>query len=233
MKNSILKIFLCLCLITAAFPAVAADLKVRITREDFADFYGVLIIEENFKDLYLDEIFFNNFNPVTGILEQDELFSVRSPEFKPNILTRLKKEKPEEPQTRAFKGIYNVRLSSKPFNERLLDVNNMIKRGSDNDKAIFKLHELEKKTNNNPLNISNIAKLYLKMGKTQKALSLLKQARELSPDDFKILYIYGVTLYKKGQLDLAEESLKKITLIKPDFMYAHYNLGNLYYKRKE
>ncbi|OGI01616.1 MAG: hypothetical protein A2Y25_05600 [Candidatus Melainabacteria bacterium GWF2_37_15] len=239
MRKFPVKIFILFFFITSlTFNVYAADFNVRITREEFADFYGVLIIEEEYKDLPMDDIFSSSFDPITGKLKKDEIFSVRSPYFDPDIFKRQKKEKlqitEENTEEQEFKNVYNVKLSTKPvvqknsFKEKLLAANNLIKVGKPAD-----LSELEKEAGNNPVNISNIAKLYIKTGNEQKALELLQQAKELAPDDYKILYTYGVTLYKNGQIDLAESNLVKITQVKPDFMYAHYNLGNIYYKKKE
>ncbi len=239
MKNYVLKILLILCSISG-ITAFAADFNVRITREEFADFYGILIIEENFKGLSLDGVFSSGFDPLSGKLKRDEIFSVRSAYFKPDIFKKKEKEKPGIPENYGEnKGIYNVRLSSKPeiikktFKDNLLAAKNIIESGKNPGQAEEILMALEKTSDNNPVNISNIAKLYLKGGNRPRALELLKRAKELAPDDYKILYTYGIALYKNDELNRAEVLLLEITRIKPDFMYAHYNLGNIYYKRKE
>lgn len=223
--------------------AVALELQARITREEFAEFYGVLIIEEEFEDLEFDDVFDSCFDPITAKPRRDEIFSVRSPYFKPDILKKKKEEKQqiaeEKPEQNDFKNVYNVELSPKPepkknpFKDKLLTANKLIESGSNLDQAGYILSELEPEASEDPVNLSNIAKLYIKKGDNKKAIELLDKARQLDPDDYKLLYTYGVTLYKDNQLDLAEISLFRTIQLKPDFMYAHYNLGNVYYKKEQ
>ena len=262
------------CVLAVPFHGEKMDnaFNLRVTRENFAEFYDILIIQDEIKNILIEEIYFDSFDLATGKLKQDEIFSVRNNKFEPGIFNYIKKKNSQifkEPEGyeghEGFEkieeytgGIYNIQLSNKnsgqkkqdtkmiarlysmqethkktisDFRKKLEKANNIIKTGKNFDNAKKILLELEE--NNNPINLSNIAKLYLKMNEFQKAGELLEQAKNLSPNDFKILYTYAICLYKNNKFDLAEENLIKITEIKPNFMYAHYNLGNIYYKEKK
>lgn len=224
------KLFALFFLLCFGLNSIALELKARVTREEFAEFYGILIIEDDFKELNLNEIFSYDFDPISGKLNRDELFSVRSPYFKP-LKSPKKEKKPLTPETENFQQVHEFSLAKKTpertFKDKLIEANNLIKSGQSTD-----LSELEVEAQTSAVNLSNIAKLYIKKGNILKALDLLKQARELAPEDYKILYTYAITLYKNKQLTLAEIYLLETSKLKPDFMFAHYNLGNLYYKKK-
>ncbi len=44
-------------------------------------------------------------------------------------------------------------------------------------------------------------------------------------------YNHALSLYKNNNLEDAEKYFLQVTELKPDFMYAFYNLGNIYYKK--
>ena len=239
----------------------SAPFNLRITREKFAKFVDTLLIEDKNRQINLENIYFNNFDLSTGKLKNDEIFSVKSPKFEPDIFTKKQKQKEktiENSEDFSGSNIYNISLSgSSPspenhasatkdtsasdffyklnnddFKEKLKKTASLIKTEGNTDKTRQMLSELEKKVNNNTVNLSNIAKLYIKAGEIQKACKLLEKAEIISPDDFKILYTHAICLYKQNNLTMAKEELKKVAEMKPDFMYAYYNLGNIYFKEK-
>ena len=195
---------------------------------------------------------------------RDEIFSVDSPKFEPDIFARMQEERQDEnpvlsENPSGQRGVYNVTLAgsriahNKPsskaektpelslfsgtnrdgFIQKLKKAANMIKTGQDSYEIEQMLSGLEKLAGNNAVDLSNIAKLYIKIDKPEKAYELLERAEKLSPDDFKILYTHAICLYKQNDISSAETKLKKVTELKPDFMYAHYNLGNIYYKKQD
>jgi len=245
--------------LAAPLEKASSPFNLRITREKFAKFVDTLIIEDKNRKINLEDIYFNNFDLSTGKLKNDEIFSVKSPKFEPGIFTRKQKKKAaEKPKNFISGNIYNISLSgSKPvqkkivsnientsasdffsklnnddFKEKLEKTVSLIKSEGNTDKTRQMISELEKIAGNNAINLSNIAKLYIKTGETQKACELLEKAEKFSPDNFKLLYTHAICLYKQNNLSAAEGILKKIVKMKPDFMYSYYNLGNIYFKRK-
>ncbi len=245
MKKLSIKLLLLFCCLGLTLNTLAVELKARVTREEFAEFYGTLIIEEIFTELNLDDIFTSNFDMAAGTLRRDDLFSVRSPYFEPNILKKAENPKPpmqkqgknkERPEDNIIQNIkLNEReeLQKNTFKIKLNAANKIIDTGKNFDQAKSILDSLRDEAGDNNVNLTNIAKLYLKIDENNTAIELLKKATDLEPNDHKILYTYAIALYKNDELNLAEINLSQITKIKPDFMYAHYNLGNLYYKKKE
>ncbi len=74
-----------------------------------------------------------------------------------------------------------------------------------------------------------------KQGKYDEALKLYEDALLLSPSDEKLKMNHGSALYRLGDYDKAEESYNgalavKDTKIRSD---AHYNMGNILYKKAE
>jgi len=260
------------CNILACNTAISAPLNsekaddsfnVRITREEFAEFHDTLEIEYENKNIEMDKFNLGSINYSTGSLEYDEIFSVKSPKFAPDIATRLQNEKeksasqnqittPEEPE-----GIYSVKISgskvakrnSEPDNRaelnlfseskqnqymnKLKEAASLIKTDRNSEQAQQILSELENTTDNNATMLLNIAKLYIKSRNNDKACHVLEKAEKLDPNNYKILYTYAICLYKQDKLADAEKKLKEIAVFNPDFMYAHYNLGNIYYKKQE
>ncbi len=240
----------------------AEPFNVRVTREEFAGFHDTLVIENENIEIDLEKLYFSNFDLNTGSLNYDEIFSVKNPKFEPDIFSRLQQKKEKEivitPQKRHdHSGIHNIalygsRIASKTqnpdpkkraeinlfsdsnrneFSEKLKKAAGLIKNQKDSPEIQQILLELERIAYN-AQNLSNIAKLYIRKGNTQKAYELLERAEKISPDNFKILYTYAICLYKHNDFAGAEKKLKKVMLLKPDFMHAYYNLGNIYYKEK-
>lgn len=213
----------------------ALEFNLRVSREEFAEFYDTLIIEQDFKELSMDDVLSSSFDPTTGKLNNN-IFSARSPYFDPNAFK--KEERIEEPE---YKSVYNIKLAAAPsmkqsgtsFKQKLLDANKLAASGSNKQQVWEILAGLEHDAEDDAVNLSNIATVYIKTGNNTKALDLLNKAKQLAPDNYKILYTYGITLYKTNNLSLAESNLLRVTQLKSDFMYAHYNLGNVYYKQKE
>lgn len=220
--------------------------NLRITREKFAKFHSTLIIpEENIK-IDLEEVYFSNFDFLTGDLVYDEIFSMRSPKFEPDI-SKKQGEKTYAKNTSMPENINIINLSgskiasnnkpflvssSNEFQQKIKKAARMVTTEANFFQVRQLLSELEKTAGNNTLNLSNLAKLYMKTGNPEKACELLKHAEKIAPNNYKIIYTYAICLYKKNNLDLAEQKLKEVASIKPDFMYAYYNLGNVYYKGK-
>ncbi len=238
----------------------AEQLKARITREEFAEFHDILIIENKNVELEIEDIYFSNFDLNTGVLNYDEIFSVKSPEFKPEIFTGKQKETvtttaaPEYKRSninnialsgsKTFSGQSKVQvktsesnlfknLGQSEFRERLKKAAKLIKTRGEPAEIQQALVELETIADNKAENLSNIAKLHIRAGNMQKACGLLEKAETLAPEDFKVVYTHAVCLYKYNKFIKAEEKLKKVVSLNPDFMYAYYNLGNIYYKNKD
>lgn len=78
-----------------------------------------------------------------------------------------------------------------------------------------------------------LAGLYEKIKRPDEACGIYKEISEAEPSKYEYMYSYAVCLYKNDNTDLAEKVFLKVAEIKPDFMYAYYNLGNLYYKKSD
>lgn len=238
-------------------------INVRITREEFAEIHDTLIIENENKKIKIKDLYFSSFDLMTGDLISDEIFSVKSPKFEPGIFSRMQQEEKQESKIvsaptkqKNNDGIHNIKLSSNIDNRRKSNQNNQDSKDlsspvqksfliklkntalliKNNEKTIDinnNLEELIKLSEGKPQNLSNIARLYIKINELDKACELLQKAEESSPDDYKVVYTYATCLYKNKNFELAEQKLKKVTALKPDFMYAYYNLGNIHFKKKD
>lgn len=74
-----------------------------------------------------------------------------------------------------------------------------------------------------------------KQGKYEEALKLYEDALLLSPSDEKLKMNQGSTLYRLGDYDKAEESYNGALSVKDKKAKsdAHYNMGNILYKKAE
>ncbi len=74
-----------------------------------------------------------------------------------------------------------------------------------------------------------------KQGKYDEALKLYEDALLLSPSDEKLKMNHGSTLYRLGDYDKAEESYNGALSVKDRKIRsdAHYNMGNILYKKAE
>lgn len=95
------------------------------------------------------------------------------------------------------------------------------------------LNILRAKSNKNNPQLYTLAGLYEKINRPDEACGIYKEISDSEPSKYEYLYSYAVCLYKNNYSDLAEKAFLKVTEIKPDFMYAYYNLGNLYYKKTD
>ncbi len=237
--------------------------NLRITREEFSEISDTLIMQDENKknDINLDEVYFNQFNMLTGNFNHDQIFSARSDEFKYGFSANQKEEINIVNKTsQDFQKVYNIDLSGtqskkvnkssknkssgkiallsevnsgNKFSDKFKEIVSLINSGENVSVVKKNLIELEKTVENDAINLSNIAKLYARIGERDKAGELLQRAESLSPNDFKILYMNAVHFYNQDKLFKAEERLKKVAALNPDFMHAHYNLGNIYYKEQK
>ncbi|MEI8388651.1 MAG: tetratricopeptide repeat protein [bacterium] len=102
---------------------------------------------------------------------------------------------------------------------------------NDFSNAAETLNFLRTKSKKNNSHLFILAGLYEKTNRPDEACSLYKEISEAEPAKYEYIYSYAVSLYKNDNKGLAEKYFLKVTEIKPDFMYAYYNLGNLYYKK--
>jgi tetratricopeptide (TPR) repeat protein len=239
--------------------------NLRVTREEFAEIYDTLVIQDENNPLGIADVLFSVFNTDSGRLKRDEIFSSLNNKFKPDAYKISKKKKSDEnteisglmDNSSNYKPIYNInsgnsfskgkadsdmpgiysfleakQTPAQKFNDNLAKANDYIN-SKDFDSATKILASIEKISNISPVNLSNIAKLYSKTGNYNKAVELLEKAVLKSPQDSQIIYTYAVCLYKNNELELAEKNFLKTIKLKPDFMFAYYNLGNLYYKKND
>lgn len=253
---------------------LSEQLKATITREEFADFYDTLVIEPENEELGIGDINLKNFTFIGGKLNliQDELFSMRSPYFEPDIFVKKQREEQRKAERNAESSRYgysrqggrrsvtNVRISQAnptverhfsvseakssleavaetkkggEFEEKLKAAAILLEKDKNSPKARQELLELENAAGENGVNLSNVAKLYIKIGENGRAKDLLSRAESLSPQNYKVIYTNAVFLYKNNDLVKAEEKLVKVSHLNPGFMHAHYNLGNIYYRQNE
>ena len=95
------------------------------------------------------------------------------------------------------------------------------------------LNFLRAKSKGNNARLFTLAGLYEKINRPDEACGIYKEISDAEPAKYEYLYSYAVCLYKNDNNDLAEKTFLKVIETKPDFMYAYYNLGNLYYKKAD
>ena len=95
------------------------------------------------------------------------------------------------------------------------------------------LNFLRAKSKGNNVRLFTLAGLYEKINRPDEACGIYKEISDAEPAKVEYLYSYAVCLYKNDKIDLAEKTFLKTIETKPDFMYAYYNLGNLYYKKAD
>ncbi len=59
------------------------------------------------------------------------------------------------------------------------------------------------------------------------------RAKTFRPTDSTVYLIHGIYLEKQGKVDEAVEQYEKVIALQPSSAEAHYNLGLLYFKRKD
>ena len=62
-------------------------------------------------------------------------------------------------------------------------------------------------------------------GRLGEALAAYEAVAASSPDDADVLSLYGLALLQSGRLSDAAERLRRATVIRPDLVDAHNNLG--------
>jgi|WetSurMetagenome_2_1015567.scaffolds.fasta_scaffold12044_3 Flp pilus assembly protein TadD len=72
---------------------------------------------------------------------------------------------------------------------------------------------------------------YLDANQGQEALNLIAKAKAGDPNNVSYNFTEGTLLDKMGRFDDAVNSYKECIAVKPDYYYAHYNLGVMYYNR--
>ncbi len=65
-------------------------------------------------------------------------------------------------------------------------------------------------------------------GNFEKARQLCQQILRAEPSHHFALYLMGLGAHRSGKIDEAIETINKALVIKPDFIEAHSNLGNVY-----
>lgn len=73
----------------------------------------------------------------------------------------------------------------------------------------------------------NLTRIYADQGRLAEALAWCERAiatDRLNPDSY---YIHALILQEQGLLDESAESLKRALYVDPDFVLAHYALGDL------
>jgi len=76
-----------------------------------------------------------------------------------------------------------------------------------------------------------LGEAYFNRGEIEKALSSIRRAQELQPDNYRIYYNLGLIYYKSDQLEAAVTSLEKAIEINPKFASAYYQLGLVFIKK--
>lgn len=78
-----------------------------------------------------------------------------------------------------------------------------------------------------------LGEAYLRQGNYTAALSELREAEKLYPQDHILQNDLGIAYRKKGKTDLAIKHFKKAIKLKPDYAPAINNLGTAYFDKKE
>ena len=81
--------------------------------------------------------------------------------------------------------------------------------------------------------IKNIALIYVQLGENEKAISAIKKAREVSPDDFNLLLSEADLYIKLGDKDKFKELMEEAITKDPDNAVLYYNLGVIYGEQEE
>jgi predicted Zn-dependent protease len=66
----------------------------------------------------------------------------------------------------------------------------------------------------------------------EEAMTFLRKALALRPDDIGAAFEMGVTHLQKGELDDAQRILEEVAARTPDFIDVHVNLARVYYRKK-
>ncbi|MFK7809681.1 MAG: tetratricopeptide repeat protein [Saprospiraceae bacterium] len=83
--------------------------------------------------------------------------------------------------------------------------------------------------NNLGITYREAGKYYGEQGNMQKAMSYLKQAQEMRPDDYEVIRLLGVAYGVSGQHQKAVEFFTKAAQLQPKDANALWNLGNAWY----
>jgi len=92
------------------------------------------------------------------------------------------------------------------------------------DAALETLNEIIK-VQKNPIFLSNRGVVQRRIGNFEKALTDLREAAQLSPQDADIYSNIGIVKLKQGKIDEAMQDFHKAIEIDPSHYRTHYNLG--------
>ena len=79
----------------------------------------------------------------------------------------------------------------------------------------------------------NLATVLIDRNQLDEAQSLLQQATQIAPNDWKILAQLGRLYTEKGELDAARHALERAVAIEPEKASLHFQLGQVYKKDGE
>jgi protein O-mannosyl-transferase len=85
-------------------------------------------------------------------------------------------------------------------------------------------------TSDNVVAQNNLGNALLDEGKLDEALTHLKAARRIKPDDAKTAFNLGNALIQKGELTEGMANLSAALRLRPDYAEAHINLGSAFLK---
>ena len=78
-----------------------------------------------------------------------------------------------------------------------------------------------------------LAQTYMKEGKDEEALKILRDGRATVPRDFALEYVFGLVSFQLDQQQQAMEALKSSEELAPTLVEPHYQLGLLYMKMQQ
>lgn len=213
-------------------------IKGLILKENNPSYQNSVIISDPKKDIILNDYLINNLNFNANDLQQFNILLTKN-------LKKMDKSANfgENSYNQDDKRIYNVKLTrtpqkqdivnkeitSKPKISEIVVINNLIKNGQF-AQAEIKLDQMNKKDLAAKI---EAAGLYELINKREKALKLYENIVSQAPSRIEFLYMYSLCLFKNSDNQKAINYLNSIIRINPDFMLAHYTLGNIYFIQKD
>jgi tetratricopeptide (TPR) repeat protein len=85
-------------------------------------------------------------------------------------------------------------------------------------------------TSDNVIAQNNLGNALLDEGKLEEALTHLKEARRIKPEDAKAAFNFGNALIQNGELTEGIANLSEALQLRPDYVEAHINLGSAFLK---
>ncbi len=98
-----------------------------------------------------------------------------------------------------------------------------------NEKTLFE--NAYKHAPNSVVNITNMASILFKEGRSEEALEKINTALNIEPKNSPTLHLAGQIYNKIGKDKMAEEFWQKAIQAQPDYLYPYLSLGTLYYQR--